>query len=237
MNGDDASDPLLAEQTQYYIARGAASDDWFYRRGRFDHGPVLNRQWFREAIELVQALANFEPRGKVLEIAGGTGLWTQHLVMTSDRVTVVDVSPESIEASRARLASFTTRVRYVESDIFAWKPKEQFDAIVFAFFLSHIPPERFDAFWDQLKEWLAPGGRVFWIETLRSENALSLDYRLPAKESSVALRRHAGREYHVYKVYQTREALEERLARLGWDVTIKATHEFFLYGWAQPPQE
>lgn len=237
MNDHEALDPLLAEQTQYYIARGANSDDWFYRRGRYDHGPVLNRQWFREAIELVQALASFEPRGNVLEIAGGTGLWTQHLVMTSDRVTVVDVSPESLAASRERLGPFTTRVRYVETDVFRWKPKEQYDAIVFAFFLSHVPLYLFDAFWESLQDCLAPEGRVFWIDTLRSANALSLDYRLPPKDSMVTMRRFGGREYRVCKVYQAPEVLEERLARLGWDATVRSTHEFFSYGSARPLQE
>jgi ubiquinone/menaquinone biosynthesis C-methylase UbiE len=228
------NDPLLEEQTQYYIARGANSDDWFYRRGRYDHGPVLNRAWFREAVELVQALSSFNASGNVLELAGGTGLWTQHLVMSANRVTVVDVSPESLAANRARLGSFTSRVRYVEHDIFDWTPREKYDAIFFAFFLSHVPPDRFASFWELIRSCLAPEGRVFLTETLRSENALHLDYRLPARESIVTTRRFGGREFRIYKNYLSPQSLTEHLAALGWEAHMHATHEFFLHGMVRP---
>jgi ubiquinone/menaquinone biosynthesis C-methylase UbiE len=230
----DTTDPLLEEQTQYYIARGANSDDWFYRRGRYDHGSVHNRSWFREAVELVQALSTFNATGNVLEIAGGTGLWTQHLVMTAERVTVVDVSPESLAANRTRLGSFATRVRYVEHSVFDWNPREKYDAIFFAFFLSHVPPGRFDAFWDLLRSSLAPGGRVFLTDTLRSPNALHLDYRLPDRDAIWTTRRFGGREYRIYKSYQSTHVIKERLEEIGWQAQMSETHEYFMYGTAQP---
>ena len=35
-------------------------------------------------------------------------------------------------------------MRYIEADPFHWQPTEQLDAVFFAFWLSHVPPDRFD---------------------------------------------------------------------------------------------
>src|SRR5262245_66135714 len=39
------------------------------------------------------------------------------------------------------------RVDYVVADIFAWRPERPFDFVLFAFWMSHVPPARFEAFW------------------------------------------------------------------------------------------
>jgi len=95
-NGRVTMDGLLGEQIAYYRARAGEYDEWFLRQGRYDRGPALNEQWFEEVGQVVGALEAFAPTGRVLELAGGTGLWTERLVHLADSVTVVDASPASI---------------------------------------------------------------------------------------------------------------------------------------------
>ena len=40
---------ILQEQIDYYRARAAEYDEWFYRHGRCDHGEADNQQWTAEA--------------------------------------------------------------------------------------------------------------------------------------------------------------------------------------------
>jgi demethylmenaquinone methyltransferase/2-methoxy-6-polyprenyl-1,4-benzoquinol methylase len=231
-NDDAGDDELLAEQTNYYRTRGALSDDWFYRRNRYDHGPVVNRQWFREGLELVQALLDFQIRGKVLELGGGSGYWTQHLVMGADQVTVLEISPESIEASRARLGSFALKVKFVEADAYQWRPTERYDVVFFAFWLSHVPPARFERFWAFVHSCLNPRGRVYLIDNLYSKKGTALDH-LPNDGGSTATRRRGGREHRVYKTFYSPDELTARLHGLGWETDLRATREFFVYGSAE----
>lgn len=224
------SDPVLDEQTQYYLARTAESDDWFYRRGRWDHGSAHNRQWFREAVELMQALSAFEPRGNLLELAAGSGFWTQRLVLTADHVTVVDISPGALESNRVRLGPMASRVRYIEADLFDWRATEKYDVIFFAFWLSHVPADRFVEFWAGIEACLAPQGRIFLLETLPARLAYSAGAGTPDPSKTVMVRKYQGREYRVYKHYHTPNELNARLRELGWNAELRATPEFFLYG-------
>jgi len=105
-------------------ARADEYDEWWLRKGRYDRGPELNAQWFSDIGELDAALRKFEPRGKILELAGGTGIWTEKLLGYADRLTVVDASSEMLAINAKRVGS--TRVRYLQADLFAWTPSEQF---------------------------------------------------------------------------------------------------------------
>src|SRR5271163_3752585 len=120
-----ASDPTMDDQIAYYRARAPEYEDWFYRRGRYDRGEPWNRLWFEEADAVAQQLNALPKCESVLELACGTGIWTQRLISIGRQVTAVDASPEVIEINRARVAS--EAVRYVQADLFAWEPGQEFD--------------------------------------------------------------------------------------------------------------
>jgi len=169
----------------------------------------------------------------VLEIACGTGLWTRHLVRYADAITALDASPEMIAINRARLGD--ERVRYVLTDIYAWQPDERYDAVFFGFWLSHVPPARFRAFWELVRACLAPGGRVFLVDSLYSESSVARDHGLEGREATAALRRlNDGREFRVVKVFYEPAELAARLGTLDWQAEVRGTANYFPYGWAAP---
>lgn len=89
-------DDLLAEQANYYRQRAGEYEDWWFRRGRYDHGHEANARWFADAAEVQAVLERFDPAGNVLELACGTGLWTQRLAPHAATVTAIDGSPEML---------------------------------------------------------------------------------------------------------------------------------------------
>ena len=90
-------DPLLAEQVAYYRARAPEYDEWWQRRGRYDRGSVLAEEWDRQVALVAAALETFAATGDVLELAGGTGWWTERLARTAGHLTVVDSAPETLD--------------------------------------------------------------------------------------------------------------------------------------------
>jgi SAM-dependent methyltransferase len=222
---------VLQEQLEYYRARAAEYDQWWLRQGRYDRGPALNGQWFTEAAEVRSALAMFRPGGRILELACGTGVWTEQLAPFASELTAVDASAEMLEINAARVQS--PGIRYIQADLFRWQPAadQRYETIFFGFWLSHLPAESFEDFWRLVGSCLAPGGRVFFVDSRRHETSTARDHLLPGPEAAVLTRRlNDGREFQVYKIFYDPEELTQRLRRLGWDLTISETAHYFLYG-------
>lgn len=220
---------LLGEQAYYYRERAGEYDDWWFRCGRYDHGPEANARWFADVAEVESAVAGLAPMGNVLELACGTGLWTRKLVTDARGVTAVDAAPEMLEINRARVDD--PRVAYVEADLFAWEPDRTYDVCFFSFWLSHVPEERFAAFWEKVERALAPAGRVFFLDSSRHDLASAVDHKLPDRDEQTMLRRLAdGREFQIVKRFYEPAELQRRLAQIGWTGTVDVTSEFFVYG-------
>ena len=228
---------LLEGQLAYYRARAGEYDEWFLRQGRHDRGPEWNRRWFAELDEVREELGRFRPAGEVLELACGTGLWTVELARHAASVTAVDASPEVLEINRARLreAGYEATVRYVRADLFDWHPDALYDAVFFGFCLSHVPPARFGAFWGLVRSALKPGGRAFFVDSLRTESWA--EKRLLGRDPqghTTARRLNDGREFRIVKIFYEPQDLERRLADLGWRFCVRRTENHLLYGFGEP---
>jgi demethylmenaquinone methyltransferase/2-methoxy-6-polyprenyl-1,4-benzoquinol methylase len=207
---------ILAEQKRYYAERAPEYDDWWYRRGRYTRDAERERRWLLDVAELEERLRSFGPRGDVLELAAGTGIWTRRLVPAADRVVAVDANAET-------LARNTPAAELVVADIFSWQPNQQFDVVFFSFWLSHVPEERFAEFWALVRSALRPDGRVFLIDSGPPE---------VAGEGELQTRQLAdGREFTIVKRFWQPDELEERLAGLGFELDLELTENgLFLNG-------
>jgi demethylmenaquinone methyltransferase/2-methoxy-6-polyprenyl-1,4-benzoquinol methylase len=220
-------DSILREQAAYYRARAGEYDEWFLREGRYDRGAGHRAEWFGE-IDTIRRLLATSIRGMdVLELACGTGLWTGQLARDNRRVFAVDASPEVLAINQRRVGGHS--VQYEAADIFSWTPPARFDAVFFAFWLSHVPPDRFDRFWATVAAALKPDGLVFFIDSLMEPASTAIDHVID--DSGVVCRRlNDGREFHVVKVFYEPQQLEARLAHLGWPGRVRSSGRFFLHG-------
>jgi ubiquinone/menaquinone biosynthesis C-methylase UbiE len=225
---------LLAEQVAFYRARAPRYDEWWQRRGAYDLGADMAAEWDRQLHQVEEALRVFSVHGDVLELAGGTGWWTERLARDADHLTVIDSSPEVLEINRERTGR--ADVEYVEDDLFSWVPNSAYDVVFFSFWLSHVPRQRFAGFWSMVRSCLSPDGRVFLIDN-HSDPRPVRDIKDPYVRQYQP-DRHVrclddGREYNVVKVMYEPDELAAQLNDVGWAAEIKAT-PWFLFGSATP---
>lgn len=222
---------VLAEQVDYYRARAAEYDEWFYRRGRYDHGPEQNARWAAEAEQVFGVLAELDLTGDVLELAPGTGIWTERLVRTARGVTAVDAAAEMLTLNRARLGEAGRRVRYVQADLFSWQPDRAYDAVCFAFWISHVPLDRLSGFLETIARALRPGGAVFFVDGQRESSSTAPDHTLPTAGVQTMTRRlNDGREFQIVKNFYDPAWLADRFAEAGLQVDVRLTPTYFIYG-------
>lgn len=223
---------LVREQVDFYRRRAPEYDEWWQRTGPYDQGPEEAREWDVQVGEVERALTSFGPSGNVLELAGGTGWWTQQVASVAERLTVVDASRETLDLNRARVGR--SDVDYRLADLFSWRPDEPgaFDVVFFSFWLSHVPRPLFEQFWDLVRLCLRPTGRVFFIDNRWDPTRDRPDPHIVGTETDVQVRKLSdGSTHRVVKVFYEPAELEGLLGPLGWTAQVSGTR-WFIYGQA-----
>src|SRR5215470_180817 len=194
-----STERILKDQIDYYRARAGEYDEWWFRSGRYDRGPELNSRWRADTLAVEDALDQWMDRRRprtALELACGTGLFTQRLASKVARLTAIDASPEVLAINRARVSA--KHVEYIEADLFGWRPVRRYDVVFFSFWLSHVPEERFASFWEIVASALAPGGAAYLIDSAFDPSSTAKDHALPGRDAGVVTRKlNDGREFRI----------------------------------------
>ena len=230
---DDGMERTLGEQMLYYEARAGEYDEWWFRKGRYDHGQQENERWFSEQAEARAALIAATPKGEVADLACGTGIWTDVLAAHADHVTAVDGSVAMLAKAEERLdqTELAGKTTFVQADLFFWRPEPRFDAVFLGFFLSHVPDDRLDQVLQTVAASLKPGGRFLFIDSRPAPTSSSPDQPLPEEDDAIMVRKlNDGRTYRIIKLFRTRQAMADALARNGLDTDVRETEHFFQYG-------
>lgn len=190
------------------------------RAGEYDETTASFADAFAPAKAMLKELGQFD---QVLELACGTGFWTETLLQMGRAVTASDAAPEMLEIARKRLGE--DRIMYQQADLFHWEPAQEYDLVFFANWLSHVPPELLDDFLNKVCRAVRAGGQIAIVD----QHAPSDDDKNVAKADVYATRPLSdGLEFTIVKAFYDLTELEKKLERLGFEVrTIKFTDTFF----------
>jgi ubiquinone/menaquinone biosynthesis C-methylase UbiE len=138
-------------------------DDWVLPR-------VMNLAMGAKVVAEQRAKALAGVKGRVLEVGFGSGHNLPHYPAGVERVVGIDPSGESAKLARARIAEAPFPVEFLPlSGEQLPAPDGSFDSVVSTFTLCTIPDAL--AALRQMRRVLAPGGRFFFLEHGRSNDA------------------------------------------------------------------
>jgi ubiquinone/menaquinone biosynthesis C-methylase UbiE len=191
----------------YYAAR-APEYDAVYRKPE--------RQSDLRAIE--QWVAQRFAGASVLEVACGTGYWTQFLARTAKQVCALDAVAETIEIAKSRVA--TGIVEFVIGDAYA-PPSglSGFEAAFAGFWFSHVPRARQSEFLLALKAVLGVGARVVILDNRFIEGSSSPIAEQDADGNTYQIRSlRDGTTYRVLKNFPSEAELQLLAGGIGGEV-------------------
>jgi SAM-dependent methyltransferase len=209
----DPTEALLADQVRYYRARAAEFDQTAYSTD------ADGTERPKSPSDDERVIRELNLGGDVLELACGTGAWTRHLAGVADTVLAVDVAAEMIELARPKI--HTSNVTFVQADVLAWSPNRRFDAIFFAFWLSHVPPRMFNSFWERLAASLRDDGRVVVIDELPDRRHLEQDLTTENGLPVARRRLSDGSDHRLVKVFYAADEIRTALSDLGWTADVR----------------
>ncbi len=215
-------DELLEEQAAYYRARAPVYDDWWEGRGTDPRSDELRAAWMGERSRL---------EGNITRLAA------RHAA----RLTAVDASSETLAINSDKLGATRNRVEFVVADLFAWEPPATYDAVLFGFWISHVPADHWAAFWSKVRRCLRPGGSIWFCDNADPElgwragvlprpdaRFLSGDGAIDSQTDVTERALPDGRSYRVVKRFYEPDELARQLLAFGIDARVMTTEWAFL---------
>ena len=158
---------------------------------------------------------------RVLEVACGTGYWTERYSSVAERVFATDRSAEVLEIARSK-ALAADRVQFGEADA-CQLPQPPFacDAAVAGFWWSHIPRNRQLEFLTGLHARLEPGAEVIFFDSRFVSGSNTPIHRADGDGNTYQLRTlRDGSTHEVLKNFPSREELHSVVASQGRDIEV-----------------
>jgi 2-polyprenyl-3-methyl-5-hydroxy-6-metoxy-1,4-benzoquinol methylase len=204
---------------RYYDQRASVYDDMYLRR---------DPMWRKDLESLADEMAKALSGRSVLEVACGTGFWTEIVAKTAKRVVAVDSSEKMLELARKRKKR-SAIVEYVHCDAYSLEEiSSKFDAGLANFWFSHVPKSRIEEFLCGFHNRLERSAIVFMAD---NRYVPGIGGQLITKlgiEDTFKLRECSdGSKHEVLKNYYDRDALEQLFTSQASDLKIHEMQYFW----------
>ena len=207
-----------ASMKAYYAARAAYYDEVYEKPER------------REDIAFLRDYLGAAFTGRaVLEVACGTGYWTQFIAPAAAALAATDATPEPLEIARARPG--TQAVHFEMADAYALPASlGRFDAAFAGLWVSHVPIGRRREFLESLHARLVPGARVIFLDNSEVQ-CVEIPIAERDEEGNTWQHRRLkdGSLHRVLKNFPSRGELEAAIAGLGERPAHRRLQNFWLF--------
>jgi demethylmenaquinone methyltransferase/2-methoxy-6-polyprenyl-1,4-benzoquinol methylase len=206
------------ELTAYYAARAKEYERIYIK-------PERQADLARLRKMIPQYLADRD----VLEVACGTGYWTQFIAPLAHSVTATDINPETLEIARTK-AYPPGRVTIEQADVYRLPPSEQrFTGAFAGFWWSHLEHRERRGFVNVLHRALASGAVVVALDNLYVTGSSTPVHHVDAAGNAFQERRLDDGSLHlVLKNFPTKDELLADIEGLGTAAEYTALDYYWL---------
>ena len=204
-----SSDTTLLE---YYAQRAGEYERIYQKPERQD-----------ELSELKELLRTTLCEHQAIEVACGTGYWTEVAAASATSIAAFDINDSTLKIARSKPLD-PAKVTFAIADAFQLSsPARRFDAAFAMFWWSHVPKAALSQFLRGLHATLAPGAVVAFADNTHVPGESTPISRTNADGNTYQTRRlDDGQTFEVLKNYPTEEEFRELLhgcatqVELGW---------------------
>ena len=165
----------------------------------------------------------------LLEIACGTGYWTQFIAPAAAAVLAIDAAPETLRIARERVPQ--AHVKFVLGDAYDLPHRQNKLTAAFAgFCFSHVPITRRRAFLEGLSAVLSPGARVVLLDNQYVEGSSTPISERDADGNCYQTRKLAnGSQHRVLKNFPAEQELHAAIVGIGAAATFKPFGYYWVF--------
>lgn len=202
------------------------SIETYYAKRAHEYERIYAKPERQDDLRTLRAFVEETFRGKhVLEVACGTGYWTEVLARSAASTLAIDINDEVLELARAK----SLNARFERADVYALpKFPQSFNAGLAAFWWSHVPKTQLRDFLTQLQRAFEPGATIVFFDNVYVEGSSTPISRTDADGNTYQTRTlDDGTTHEVLKNFPTVHELRHVIDSLGSDIRIT----FLQYYW------
>jgi len=191
----------------YYKARAAEYEKIYAKPER--------QEDLKEATTILQ---NIFAGKEVLEIACGTGYWTERMVKTASSVYATDINESVIEVAKQK-DWLNHQVTFGLADLFHFPATKKYESLFAGFIWSHILLQDLDHFLSIINDLVIPGGTVVIMDNNFVEGSNHPITNIDEYGNSFQSRQlEDGSSHLVLKNFPTEEFLREKIKDMSVDI-------------------
>ncbi len=154
----------------------------------------------------------------VLEIACGTGFWTEKIAQTATSVLATDINEAVIEIAQQK-QYIKNNVTFGLEDIFKLSNKNKYEGIFGGFIWSHIKLQDINRFLEVVNNSAKPGGMVVFLDNNYVEGSSNQISQKDEDGNTFQTRKlDNGTSHLILKNFPTESSLREKLADVSTDL-------------------
>jgi SAM-dependent methyltransferase len=213
----------MHEAMKQYYAQRAPYYDSIYQKEERQEDLQSARTWLIHALQ-----------GKhILELACGTGYWTDALAPAATSILATDINQEMLDLASIKLAKHA-RVSLASADAFDLAHEsaisgKDLNACFAGFLWSHIKREDQHDFLVQLRSVLGAGSALVLIDNRYVEGESAPIARTDLQNNTYQIRvQEDGQRVEIVKNFPTDSFLRKKLANFARDIRVERNHYFWM---------
>jgi ubiquinone/menaquinone biosynthesis C-methylase UbiE len=202
---------------RYYDARASEYEE-AYVLGT-GTASITDPDVFRREVSVLAGIVERFGRGRLVDLACGTGYWLPFYAPRCSAVTLIDQAPRMLDECHKKIAALDAleRMEIVQGDVLEHPfDRRAYDSALVGFLLSHLTDAQEQLLFERLRTTLDVEGRFLILDS-----AWSLERaRFNAKTERQERRLNDGTTFEIYKRYIDRQDIAEWESKYGVATTI-----------------
>lgn len=201
------------DMAQYYDERANEYDELYEGKGPAFPDPEA----YKNDVERICEIAHNFGRGRLIDIACGTGFWLPYYASNCAEITLVDQSEEMLEVAQRRASdnSVLDRCRFIRSNYFDVSLNDDcFDSALVGFFVSHLTDTLVQRFFSKLLRILRNDSELLLIDSAWSEERRKYRQKIGIQDRTL----NDGKSFKLYKRYFEKSEIVDILSSFGFCV-------------------
>jgi ubiquinone/menaquinone biosynthesis C-methylase UbiE len=184
---------------------------------------------FRSEAQALGRIVARMARGRIVDIACGTGFWLPFYASSATTVTLIDQSQRMLDECRRRVVDLRIedRASLVRADVLEYSFAEQsFEFALVGFLLSHLTEAQERLLFDSLRRCLAPSGNFLILDSAWSPERSRFNAKVERQKRQL----NDGSTFDIYKRYFDPEDVS-RWETYGLHTSIEHFGQAFVAVW------